>query len=118
MATVVGIFEEHYKNKKKLPVVKPGTQTRRFTHVMDTVLACIFAWKKNKNRHYSIAAGQSLNIIQLAKLFKTAIRYLPERKGERFASALSSMNLNNKIVRLYAKIKIKDYINNFLKNNY
>ena len=118
MATVVGIFEEHYKNKKKLPVVKPGTQTRRFTHVTDTVLACIFAWKKNKNKHYSIFSRQSLSIIELAKMFKTAVYYLPQRKGERFASALSRMNLNNKIVRLYAKIKIKDYINNFLKNNY
>ena len=26
MATVIGIFEDHYK--KKLPVVKPGTQTK------------------------------------------------------------------------------------------
>ena len=39
------------------------------------------------------------------------------RKGERFSSALTKMNLNNKIVRLSAKIKLKDYINNFLINN-
>ena len=48
MATVVGIFEDCFKKNKKLPVVKPGTQTRRFTHVSDTVQACIFAWRKNK----------------------------------------------------------------------
>ena len=117
MATVVGIFEDHFKKKKKLPVVRPGTQSRRFTHVSDTVDACIFAWRKNKSKHYSIASNESYSIIELAKLFKSKIRYLPMRKGERFSSALTKMNLNNKIVRLSAKIKLKDYINNFLINN-
>jgi UDP-glucose 4-epimerase len=117
MATVVGIFEDHFKNKKKLPVVRPGTQVRRFTHVSDTVKACIFAWRRNKSKHYSIASNQSFSIIELAKFFKSKIRYLPIRKGERFSSALTKMNLNNKIVRLSAKIKLKDYINNFLINN-
>ena len=68
-------------------------------------------------RSYSIASEQSYSIIELAKLFKSKIRYLPMRKGERFASALTKMNLNNKIVRLSAKIRLKDYVNNFLKNN-
>jgi UDP-glucose 4-epimerase len=117
MATVVGIFEDHFKNKKKLPVVRPGTQVRRFTHVSDTVKACIFAWRKNKCKHYSVASKQSYSIIELAKLFKSKIRYLPMRKGERFASALTKMNLNNKIIRLSAKIKLKDYVNNFLSNH-
>ena len=117
MATVVGIFEDHFSRGKKLPVVKPGTQARRFTHVLDTVKACIFAWSQNKCKHYSIASNQSYNIIELAKLFESKIRYLPMRKGERFASALTKMNLNNKIIRLSAEIKLKEYINNFLMNN-
>jgi UDP-glucose 4-epimerase len=118
MATVVGIFEDHFKKKKKLPVVRPGTQVRRFTNVYDTVKACIFAWRKNKCKHYSIASKQSYSIIELAKLFKSKIMYLPIRKGERFASALTKVNLNNKIIRLSAKIKLKDYVNNFLSNNH
>jgi UDP-glucose 4-epimerase len=117
MATVVGIFEDYFKKEKKLPVVRPGTQARRFTHVFDTVKACIFAWRKNKCKHYSVASNQSYSIIELAKLFKSKIRYLPVRKGERFASALTKMNLNNKIIRLPAKIKLKDYVSNFLMNN-
>ena len=117
MATVVGIFEDHFKKKKKLPVVRPGTQVRRFTHVYDTIKACIFAWKKNECKHYSIASKQSYSIIKLAGMFKTKIIYLPMRKGERFASALTKMNLNNSIMRLTAKIKLNDYIKNFLINN-
>jgi len=117
MATVIGIFEDNFKQRKKLPVVRPGTQARRFTHVYDTVKACIFAWKKNKCKHYCIASKESYSIIKLAKLFKSKITYLPRRKGERFASALTKMNLNNKIIRLSAKIRLKDYVNNFLMNN-
>jgi UDP-glucose 4-epimerase len=117
MATVVGIFEDHFKKGKKLPVVRPGTQLRRFTHVSDTVKSCLFAWKKNRCKHYSIASKQSFSIIELAKLFKSPIMYLPTRKGERFASALTKMNLNNKIERLSAKISLKEYVNNFLMNN-
>jgi len=117
MATVVGIFEDCFRLGKKLPVVRPGTQERRFTHVIDTVKACIFAWKKNKGKHYSIANKKSYSIIDLAKMFKSKIRYLPKREGERFASAFTNMNLNNKIIRLSAKIKLRDYIKNFLMNN-
>ena len=117
MATVVGIFEDCFRLGKKLPVVRPGTQKRRFTHVFDTVKACIFAWKKNKNKHYSIASKKSYSIIELAKMFKSEIRYLAKREGERFASALTKMNLNNKIIRLSAKVKLRDYIKNFLINN-
>jgi UDP-glucose 4-epimerase len=117
MATVVGIFEDYFKMGKKLPVVRPGTQVRRFTHVYDTVTSCIFAWKKNKCKHYSIASKQSYSILELAKMFKSKIRYLPKREGERFASALTKMNLNNRIIRLSAKIRLRDYIKNFLINN-
>src|SRR6056300_439511 len=37
MATVIGIFEQAFKDKKPLPVVLPGSQSRRFTHIEDTV---------------------------------------------------------------------------------
>jgi len=117
MATVVGIFEEHFKNKKSLPVVRPGSQTRRFTHVKDTVNACLTAWKKNKNKHYSVASDKSYSIIQLAKFFNKKIKYLPEREGERFSSALTRMNFNDKIIRLRAKIRLQDYISKFLTEN-
>ena len=115
MATVVGIFQENYKNKKPLPVVQPGSQTRRFTHVKDTTIACLIAWKNNKCSHYSVASNKSYSIFQLAKMFNYKIKYLPKRPGERFSSALKKMNLNNKVIRIKAKIKLKDYIKNFLR---
>ena len=117
MATVIGIFENNYKKNKKLPVVNPGTQSRRFTHIHDTIKVCYEAWKKNKNKHYSITNKKSYSIIEVAKLFKAPIKFLPPRLGERYASALNSMNLNNKIHKRYGKINLKTYINNFIKSH-
>ena len=116
MATVIGIFEDHYKKKLPLPVVKPGSQSRRFTHINDTIKACFFAWKKNKCRHYSITNKRSYRIIDVAKMFNHKIKYLPPRKGERFASALSTMNLSNKVYKIYGKTMLKNYINEFINN--
>jgi UDP-glucose 4-epimerase len=113
MATVIGLFEDQYKNDKNLTVVRPGTQTRRFTHVDDTVNACYFAFKRNKNRHYSISHKKSYSIIQVAKMFGNKIKYLPKRPGERFASALTDMSLSNKVHKLYGKIDLKKYIKAF-----
>jgi len=115
MATVIGIFEENYLKNNPLPVVKPGTQTRRFTHIFDTVKATYFAWKKNKCLHYSISNRQSYSIIEVAKMFNSKIKFLPKRQGERYASALTKMNLSNKVYRLYGDIKLKNYIKNFIK---
>jgi UDP-glucose 4-epimerase len=117
MATVIGIFENHFKSKKPLPIVKPGDQTRRFTHIYDTVEVCYFAWKKNLCRHYSIANHKSYSIFQVAKMFNSKIKFLAKRPGERYASALTNMNLSNKVYKLFGKTDLKKYIKNFILNN-
>jgi len=114
MATVIGIFEEQFKLNKPLTVVKPGSQSRRFTHIQDTVKICYLAWKKNKCRHYSISNKKSYSINEVAKLFKSKIKYLPRRPGERYASALTNMNLSNKVYKYYGEIQLKNYINNVI----
>ena len=116
MATVIGIFENHYKKNKPLPVVKPGTQSRRFTHIKDTVEVCYQAWKKNNCKHYSILNKKSYSIIQTAKLFKMKIKFVPPRAGERYASALTNMNLSNKVYKVFGKINLNDYIKKFIKS--
>ena len=117
MATVIGIFETQYKNDKALTVVKPGNQSRRFTHIEDTVDACFYAWRENKCRHYSISNKKSYTILEVAKMFNTKIKFLSARKGERYASALTKMNLSNKVHRKFGKKKLTEYIKEFKKNN-
>ena len=113
MATVIGIFENAYKNKKPLPVVRPGTQSRKFTHISDTVKVCYDAWKKNKCRHYSISSKKDYSILEVAKLFGSKIKLLPARGGERYASALTNMNLSNKVYKNFGRISLKTYIEKF-----
>ena len=110
MSTVIGIFENHFKKNKPLPVVKPGNQTRRFTHISDTVDICFMAWKKNMCRHYSIANHKSYSILAVARMFGSKIKYLPRRSGERYASALTNMNLSNKVYKYFGKTDLKTYI--------
>ena len=117
MATVIGIFENCYIKNKPLTVVRPGTQTRRFTHIDDTVKTCYEAWKNNKCLHYSISNMQVYSILEVAKMFGLKIRYLPKRLGERYASALSNVSFNNKVHKRYGKIKLKEYIKSFKKLN-
>ena len=116
MATVIGIFENCYLQNKPLPIVRPGTQSRRFTHIKDTVNVCLKAWKENKCRFYSISNKKSYSIKQLALLFKAKVKYMPERKGERYASELTSMSLSNKVYKNFGKIQLKDYVDNFVKS--
>ncbi len=115
MATVIGIFENHYKNSKPLPVVRPGTQTRRFTHIYDTVDICYKAWEKNLCRHYSIASHRSYSILEVARLFGSKIKYLSRRPGERYASALKDMNLSNKVYKHFGRLDLKSYIKSIIK---
>ena len=117
MATVIGIFEDQFKKKIPLTIVKPGTQSRRFTHILDTVEACYYAWRKNKSRHYSISHKKSYTITEVAKMFNSKIKFLPSRPGERYASALTNMNLSNKVYKIFGKINLKDYVKNIVKNS-
>ena len=115
MATVIGIFEEKYKKNKKLTVVKPGSQTRKFTHIQDTINICYEAWLKNRCAHYSISHKKSYSIKSVARMFGRQIKLLKARPGERYASALTTISLNNKVIQRYGKIHLKDYITSFIK---
>ena len=116
MATVIGIFEDQFEKNLPLSVVKPGSQSRRFTHISDTIDVCFEAWKKNKNAHYSISNKKSYTILEVAKMFNSKIRYLKPRLGERYASALTKISQKNQIIRKYGKLQLKDYISSFIKN--
>ncbi|MDC0925369.1 NAD-dependent epimerase/dehydratase family protein [Candidatus Pelagibacter sp.] len=117
MATVIGIFEDQYLNNRKLTVVRPGYQTRKFTHIDDTIRVCFEAWKKDQNKHYSIFYNKNYSILAVAKMFNSKIKFLPFRRGERYASVLTKMNLNNRIIHRKGKINLKNYISNFIKIN-
>jgi len=115
MAAVVGIFENSYIQKKPLPVVRPGSQSRKFTNVMDTVKTCYYAYKKNKNSHYSISSNKHYRIKDLAKLFSKNIRFVPTRRGERFESKLTNRIRGKKVINLKSYMSMEKYVKDFKK---
>ena len=116
MATVVGIFERQYEYKIPLTVVHPGTQTRKFTHIEDTVKGCYYAWQQNKNRHYSLSNMRSYTIIQVAKFFSNNIKMISKKLGERKKSSIVQKVGNIKIHRFACKTSLRLYIKNFKDN--
>jgi UDP-glucose 4-epimerase len=100
-----------------LSVVRPGTQSRRFTHIQDTIKTCYEAFKTNKCKYYSISNKNSYSIIEVAKMFGSKIIYLKARSGERYASALTKISHNNKITQKYGKLQLKDYITSFINSH-
>ena len=50
-------------------------------------------------------------------MFGGNIKFLAPRKGERYASALTDMNLSNKIYKRFGNISLKNYIYNIVKNS-
>jgi UDP-glucose 4-epimerase len=117
MATVIGIFENQYKKKVPLTIVRPGTQKRLFTHIDDTVDACMFVFRQKRYKQYSISFEKSYSIIQIAKFFNFKIKFIPKRKGERYKSSVVQKIKGNKIINIKAKKDIKNYILNFINNS-
>ena len=50
-------------------------------------------------------------------MFRGKIKYLPKRPGERYASALTNMNLSNRVYKLFGKKSLKNYILNLIKSS-
>ena len=116
MSALIGIFEEQYKNKKPLTIVKPGTQLRDFTHIDDIIEGCYKAVIKNKNKEYMLSSGKKFSILQIAKMFNTKYKYIPRRPGDRKDSIVLNNNAK-KILGFKAKNTLKDYIENFIKTH-
>ena len=116
MATVIGIFEKQYEQKIPLTVVRPGTQSRKFTHINDTVRGCLHARKKNNNRHYSLSNMRSYTVLQVAKLFSKNIKMIPRKLGERKKSSIIKKIGKERIFLLPCKTKLSHYVKEFKKN--
>ena len=114
MSTVIGVFETQFKKKKPLTIVKPGSQKRDFTHIDDIIRGCYLALIKGKQSEYMLCSKRQYTILQIAKMFKTKIKYVPQRDGERSVVSIPNNNALNHL-GYKPKIIIKDYINNYIK---
>lgn len=115
MSTVIGIFENKFIKNLPIPVVKPGTQSRKFTHIDDTIEGCLYAWKENTCSEYILANNRSYQIKEVALMFSKKIKMIKERKGERYKSSIVNKIKGRKIKRIICKKSLTTYINQFKK---
>ena len=93
-ATVIAKFL--YLRKKKsafLPVTRPGTQKRNFTHIDDIVRGLILVGKKGKGDNYGIGANQSYTILQLTKMIGLPAKLTPPMAGNRMYGTLKTSKI-------------------------
>ena len=109
-ATVVGIFQRQMEEGKSLTVVKPGTQTRDFTHVEDIVKGVWLAANKNENHEWHLRSGKSYSIIEVAEMFTSNWELVPERRGERQQST-DILNDTRERLNWTPKKSLADWIN-------
>ena len=114
MSAVIGIFETQFKKNKSLTIVKPGTQKRDFTHIDDIINGCYLAFIKGRQSEYMLCSKKQYTILDIAKMFKTKIKFLPARKGERFGASTPNNNALNHL-GYEPKVNIDAYITNFIK---
>lgn len=113
-ATVIGVFEEQYKNNESLTVVLPGIQQRSFTHIDDTINGIIIGSIKGElYNSYYITNDKQYSILDVVKLFNTKYKFIKEKKGDRLVSTGNNKDLKN----LGWKIQnsLEDYIENLVK---
>ena len=108
-ATVIGIFENQYKNNKPLTIVGDGKQTRIFTHIDDIVNALDKVRKQNYNNEWYLSSDKEYKIIDVANMFSDNIKYIPKRKGERYNGVIVKNN-TKEILNWTIKHDLKTYI--------
>jgi len=108
-ATVIGIFENQYKNNKPLTIVGDGKQTRIFTHIDDIVNALDKVRKQNYNNEWYLSSDKEYKIIDVANMFSDNIKYIAKRKGERYNGVIVENN-TKEILNWTIKHDLKTYI--------
>ena len=51
-------------------------------------------------------------------MFRSKFTYVTKRRGERYASALNSVNLDNKIHKRFGQTSLKVYVKEFLEKHH
>ena len=95
-ATVIGKFLELKKqNASYLPITKPGTQKRRFTHIDDIINGLILVGKKGLGDNFGIGANKSYSIIEIADILNMQYKLTAQKKGNRLGASLKTSKTKN-----------------------
>lgn len=111
--TVIETFKQMYLSGAPITVVKPGTQTRNFTHVLDIVEGLVLVGEKGEGDEYGLGNEKAYSISEIAKMFGGEILLLPERKGNRMMSDLDTTKTF--VLGWKPQYSLEKYIGDFVK---
>lgn len=111
--TVIETFRQNYLNKEPHSVNEPGTQTRAFTHVLDTVEALLLIGEKGSGDGYNICADDVHSIKGVAELFTGDIVMRPQTKTSRSSVASDTSKLE--ALGWQQRYTLKEYIDESMK---
>ena len=107
----MGIFLNKYKNKELLLVTGDGSQKRDFIHVQDLALANYLAaiHPEKINTSFNVGFGDTLSIIELAKLISSEYKFIEKREGEAEITFADNSKLK-KVLGWEPTVDIRNYI--------
>jgi len=93
--TVIETFKQCCLSGQPCPVRKPGTQTRAFTHVDDTVSGIILVGQKGKGDDYGICSQEVYSLLDVARMFGCEIKMLLSTKTSRSSGSVDSTKIKS-----------------------
>jgi len=114
-ATVIAKFIELKKQKAEyLPITKPGTQQRRFTHIDDVINGLIVVAQKGLGDNFGIGANESYTIIEVAEMLEMPYKIEEYKRGNRMDGLLQTQK--TKELGWEPTKSLKQYLQNEIKN--
>ncbi len=111
--TVVGTFRQQFLARTPFTVREPGTQTRAFTHVVDTVEGIVLAGEKGEGDEYGICADDTYSLLDVAHMFGDEISMLPQTATTRSGDSVNSTKI--KALGWKQEHTLKNYIESIKK---
>lgn len=115
-ASVLGRFKSQYLAGGPITVTAPGTQTRNFTYVKDTIRALIDIGEKGHGDEYGIGNTEETSILELAELFDVGVKMLPERQGNRTSSPIDTSRIEREFDWKPTK-GVREYVKEFIQKH-
>lgn len=112
--TVIEIFKQNLIHKLPHKVNGPGTQTRTYTHVDDTVDGLLLAAGKGEGDDYGICSKDTVSTLDLAHMFGGEIEMMPARSTSRPSTPVDSSRIQG--LGWNQKHFLKDYIEDIKKD--
>jgi UDP-glucose 4-epimerase len=111
--TVIEIFRQNMLKGEQLKVNGPGTQTRTYTHVLDTIDALVLVGEKGEGDEYGIASEDTYSTKGLAELFGGEILMMPPRSTSRPSSPVDTAK--TRALGWVPKHRLEEYIHSIIK---